>query len=130
LDCRLIRRSAKDAQRTWPGHRLCLGRDTTERECGREKNSLESTLQPHNYGAEAQWKKRGILHKDLCILHNDLCIPDPDEVFAEHNRGESGFGRDLREYALGMSAGRLLSPLLHRAYVQGQYSYAFVTERE
>ncbi len=25
-----------------------------------------------------------------------------------------------------MSAGRLLSPLLHRAYVQGQYSYAFV----
>jgi hypothetical protein len=41
-------------------------------------------------------------------------------------RGESGFGRDLREYALGISAGRLLSPLLHRAYAQGQYSYAFV----
>jgi hypothetical protein len=41
-------------------------------------------------------------------------------------RGESAFGRDLREYVLGMSAGRLLSPLLHRAYVQGQYSYAFV----
>jgi hypothetical protein len=41
-------------------------------------------------------------------------------------RGESAFGRDLREYALGLSAGRLLSPLLRRAYVQGQYSYAFV----
>src|SRR6266571_9174557 len=41
-------------------------------------------------------------------------------------RGESAFGRDLREYVLGMSAGRLLSPLLRKAYVQGQYSYAFV----
>src|SRR2546422_4284444 len=41
-------------------------------------------------------------------------------------RGESAFGRDLREYVLGLSAGRLLSPLLRRAYVQGEYSYAFV----
>jgi hypothetical protein len=41
-------------------------------------------------------------------------------------RGESAFGRDLREYVLGISAGRLLSPLLRKAYVQGQYSYAFV----
>src|SRR5438552_6208995 len=48
----------------------------------------------------------------------------PSHSYAFH--GESAFGRDLREYALGMSAGRLLSPLLRRAYVQGQYSYAFV----
>jgi hypothetical protein len=41
-------------------------------------------------------------------------------------QGESAFGRGLREYALGISAGRLLSPLLRRAYVQGEYSYAFV----
>ena len=41
-------------------------------------------------------------------------------------RGESAFGRHLREYALGVSAGRLLSPILRKAYVQGQYSYAFV----
>ena len=40
--------------------------------------------------------------------------------------GESAFGRDLREYALGVSVGRLLSPLLHKGYVQGQYSYVFV----
>jgi hypothetical protein len=40
--------------------------------------------------------------------------------------GESAFGRNLREYALGLSAGRLLSPFLRRAYVQSQYSYAFV----
>jgi len=40
--------------------------------------------------------------------------------------GESAFGRDLREYVLGVSMGRLLSPLLRRGYVQGQYSHAFV----
>src|SRR5438552_2470996 len=51
-----------------------------------------------------------------------LIIPSHSYAF----RGESAFGRDLREYALGMSAGRLLSPLLRKAYVQGQYSYAFV----
>ena len=51
-----------------------------------------------------------------------VIIPSHSYAF----RGESAFGRDLREYALGISAGRLLSPLLHKAYVQGQYSYAFV----
>jgi hypothetical protein len=40
--------------------------------------------------------------------------------------GESAFGRDLHEYALGVTAGRLLSPVLPRAFFQGQYSYAFV----
>jgi len=48
----------------------------------------------------------------------------PSHAYDYH--GESAFGRDLREYVLGMSAGRLLSPLLRKAYVQGQYSYAFV----
>jgi hypothetical protein len=40
--------------------------------------------------------------------------------------GESAFGRDLREYALGVTAGRLLTPVLPRAFAQAQYSYAFV----
>ncbi len=57
-------------------------------------------------------------------LHYNISLIIPSHSYAF--RGESAFGRDLREYALGMSAGRLLSPLLHRAYVQGQYSYAFV----
>jgi len=48
----------------------------------------------------------------------------PSHAYDYH--GESAFGRDLREYVLGMSAGRLLSPVLRKAYVQGQYSYAFV----
>jgi hypothetical protein len=42
------------------------------------------------------------------------------------SRGESAFGSYLRQYVLGISAGRLLSPLLRKAYAQGQYSYAFV----
>ena len=41
-------------------------------------------------------------------------------------RGESAFGRYLREYVFGVSAGRLLTPVLRKAYFQGQYSYAFV----
>lgn len=40
--------------------------------------------------------------------------------------GESAFGRDLREYALGVSAGRPLAPVLPKAYVEAQYSYSFV----
>lgn len=40
--------------------------------------------------------------------------------------GESGFGRDLREGAFGITAGRLLTQLLPRAFVQAQYSYALV----
>lgn len=40
--------------------------------------------------------------------------------------GESAFGRDLREYALGVTAARLLTPVLPRAFGQAQYSYAFV----
>jgi hypothetical protein len=41
-------------------------------------------------------------------------------------RGESAFGRDLREYALGVSAGRPLAPVLPKAYVEAQYAYSFV----
>ena len=41
-------------------------------------------------------------------------------------RGESAFGRDLREYALGMAVARLLTPVLPKAFFQGQYSYSFV----
>jgi hypothetical protein len=48
----------------------------------------------------------------------------PSHAYDWH--GESAFGRGLREYVLGASAGRLLSPVLRKAYFQGQYSYAFV----
>jgi hypothetical protein len=66
-------------------------------------------------------KRRGL--RDLVLTpFFSFIIPS----HAYEYRGESAFGRDLREYALGVSAGRLFSPLLHRAYMQGQYSYAFV----
>jgi len=43
--------------------------------------------------------------------------------------GEAAPGRHLREYLVGGYAGRLLNPVLPRAYVHGLYSYAIV-ERE
>jgi hypothetical protein len=62
-------------------------------------------------------------------LRNLAITPFFSFIIPSHSydfEGESAFGRDLREYALGVSVGRLLSPLLRRGYVQGQYSYAFV----
>ena len=66
-------------------------------------------------------RHRGLQDLSLAPFFS-LIIPSHSYAF----RGESAFGHDLREYALGMSAGRLLSPFLRKAYVQGQYSYAFV----
>lgn len=40
--------------------------------------------------------------------------------------GESAFGRDLREYSLGVTVARLLTPVFPRTFGQAQYSYAFV----
>ena len=40
--------------------------------------------------------------------------------------GHSAAGRDLREYHLGTNLGRSLGPILPRAFLQAQYSYAFV----
>ncbi len=40
--------------------------------------------------------------------------------------GEAAPGRYLREYVVGAYAGRLLNPVLSRAYSHGRYSYAFV----
>jgi opacity protein-like surface antigen len=63
------------------------------------------------------------------ILRNLSVTPFFSFVVPSHAydwHGESAFGRDLREYVLGVSAGRLLSPVLRKAYFQGQYSYAFV----
>src|SRR5438128_4389191 len=69
--------------------------------------------------------RRGLQDLSLTPFFS-VIIPSHSYAF----RGESAFGRDLREYALGVSAGRLLSPLLRKAYVQGQYSYAFVQNVE
>ena len=74
-----------------------------------------------HYNVLKDSKRRG-LHDLAVTPFFSFIIPS----HAYDYRGESAFGRDLREYALGISAGRLLTPLLHRAYVQGQYSHAFV----
>ena len=40
--------------------------------------------------------------------------------------GEAAAGRGLREYTAGVYMGRLLHPVLRKAYVHGMYSYSFV----
>jgi hypothetical protein len=74
-----------------------------------------------HYNVLRDSKRRGL--RDLALTPFFSFIV-PSHAYDYH--GESAFGRDLREYALGISAGRLLSPFLRRAYVQAQYSYAFV----
>jgi hypothetical protein len=49
-------------------------------------------------------------------------IPSNTYTYFAH----SAAGRDLREYHIGTNVGRRLDPFLPRAYVQAQYSYAFV----
>jgi hypothetical protein len=74
-----------------------------------------------HYNVLRDSRRRGL--RDLSITPVfSLIIPSHAYDF----HGESAFGRDLREYALGVSVGRLLSPLLRKGYVQGGYSYAIV----
>src|SRR5439155_21454761 len=90
-----------------------------------EDGSSHSTFQDVHldlrYNVLRDSRRRGL--RDLAITpFFSFIVPSHGYVFD----AESALGRDLREYALGVSVGRLLSPLLRKAYVQGQYSYAFV----
>jgi hypothetical protein len=49
-------------------------------------------------------------------------IPSNSYTYFAH----SAAGRDQREYHLGANVGRRLDPFIPKAYVQAQYSYAFV----
>jgi hypothetical protein len=49
-------------------------------------------------------------------------IPSNNYTYFAH----SAAGRDQREYHLGTNFGRRLDPLIPKAYIQAQYSYAFV----
>ena len=49
-------------------------------------------------------------------------IPSNSYTYFAH----SAAGRDQREYHLGANFGRRLNPLIPNAYIQAQYSYAFV----
>jgi hypothetical protein len=42
--------------------------------------------------------------------------------------GESAPGRNFQEFPVGVYVGRLLDPVLPRAFVQGSYAYAFVRQ--
>jgi hypothetical protein len=51
-----------------------------------------------------------------------VVIPSNNYTYFAH----SAAGRDQREYHVGTNFGRRLNPLLPKAYLQAQYSYAFV----
>jgi hypothetical protein len=51
-----------------------------------------------------------------------VVIPSNNYTYFAH----SAAGRDQREYHFGTNFGRRLDPLIPKAYVQAQYSYAFV----
>lgn len=51
-----------------------------------------------------------------------VVIPSNSYTYFAH----SAAGRDLREIHIGTNVGRRLDPFLPKAYIQGQYSYAFV----
>ena len=90
-----------------------------------DDGSSHSTFQDFHldlhYNVLRDSRRRGLRNLAITPFFSFI-IPSHSYAF----EGESAFGRDLREYVLGVSVGRLLSPLLRRGYVQGQYSYAFV----
>ncbi len=51
-----------------------------------------------------------------------LVVPSHDYQYFAH----AAVGRDVREYHIGINVGRRLDPILPKAFVQAQYSYAFV----
>ena len=51
-----------------------------------------------------------------------LVVPSHDYQYFAH----AAVGRDVREYHIGINVGRRLDPILPKAFVQVQYSYAFV----
>jgi len=51
-----------------------------------------------------------------------VVVPSNSYTYFAH----SAAGRDLREYHVGANFGRRLDPITTKAFVQGQYSYAFV----
>jgi hypothetical protein len=90
-----------------------------------DDGSSHSTFQDFHldlhYNVLRDSRRRGL--RDLSITpFFSFIVPSHSYDF----HGESAFGRDLREYALGVSVGRLLSPFLRKGYVQGAYSYAIV----
>lgn len=53
-----------------------------------------------------------------------LVIPSHDYQYFAH----AAVGRDLREYHVGFNIARRLDPILPKAFLQAQYSYAFVEQ--
>jgi hypothetical protein len=90
-----------------------------------DDGSTHSTFQDYHfdlyYNVLSRSHRSGL--QDLAITPF-FSVVQPSHSYDFH--GESAFGRDLREYALGVTVARLLTPVLPRAFGQAQYSYAFV----
>ena len=83
-----------------------------------DDGTYHSTFQDFTIDLRYNLRQRGVVLTPLVRA----VIPSNNYTYFAH----SAAGRNQREYHLGMNVGRRLDPILPRAYLQAQYSYAFV----
>jgi hypothetical protein len=83
-----------------------------------DNGTYHSTLQDFTTDIRYRLNKRGVVVTPFFRA----VIPSNSYTYFAH----SAAGRDQREYHLGTNFGRRLDPLIPKAYIQAQYSYAFV----
>jgi hypothetical protein len=83
-----------------------------------DDGTYHSTLQDFTADVRYNLTKRGVVLTPFFRV----VIPSNSYTYFAH----SAAGRDQREYHFGTNFGRRLAPLIPKAYMQAQYSYAFV----
>jgi hypothetical protein len=83
-----------------------------------DNGTYHSTFQDFTTDIRYRLTKRGVAVTPFFRA----VIPSNSYTYFAH----SAAGRDQREYHLGTNFGRRLNPLIPNAYIQAQYSYAFV----
>ena len=83
-----------------------------------DNGTYHSTFQDFTTDVRYRLNKRGVVVTPFFRA----VIPSNSYTYFAH----SAAGRDQREYHLGTNVGRRLDPLIPKAYIQAQYSYAFV----
>ena len=83
-----------------------------------DNGTYHSTFQDFTTDLRYRLTKRGIAVTPFVRA----VIPSNNYTYFAH----SAAGRDQREFHLGTNLGRRLDPVIPRAYIQAQYSYAFV----
>ncbi len=84
----------------------------------RDNGTYQATFQDFSTDVRYRLTKRSIAVTPFFRA----VIPSNNYTYFAH----SAAGRDQREYHIGTNFGRRLDPLIPKAYIQAQYSYAFV----